>query len=71
MKNKGKIKVGDTIFIEQAWEDVTGRDHDEYATVLAIEPNGRMKLKFRRDNLTEMLADAEFFTKDYEDNIEN
>lgn len=71
MKNKGKIKVGDTIFIEQAWEDVTGNYHDEYATVLAIEPNGRMKLKFRRDDLTEMLADAEFFTKDYEDNIEN
>lgn len=34
--NEKKPKVGDTVFIEQAWEDETGAYHDENAKILAI-----------------------------------
>lgn len=29
--NPNDIRVGDTIYVEQAWKDTTGAYHDEYA----------------------------------------
>lgn len=66
MDNPKNIKVGDTVYIEQAWEDDAGNYADEYAEVLEIDPEGRMKLKFERDDITEFLSTAEHFVKDYE-----
>ncbi len=67
---KNKIKVGDTIEIEQAWEDEAGNYHDEFAEVLAIDADGDMKLKFDRKDITKFLSGAEFNVKDYQNNIE-
>ena len=40
-----KIKIGDEVLIEQAWEDEAGYYHDEYATVSRILPDGRLKFR--------------------------
>lgn len=42
---KEKIKIGDTVLIEQAWEDAAGQYHDEYMTVARILPDGRLKFR--------------------------
>ena len=64
-----KIKVGDTIEVEQAWEDDAGAYHDEEAEVLSIDNKGDMKLKFDRKDITEWLNGAEFNVKDFQDCI--
>ena len=61
-----KIKVGDTICIEQAWEDDNGCLHDEYAEVLEIDEDGNMSLKFSNKEINKFLTNAEFNVKDYE-----
>jgi hypothetical protein len=61
------IKVGDTIFVEDAWEDESGAYHDASAEVLSIDENGFMKLKFLREDVTEWLDGAEFHVDDYQD----
>jgi len=43
---KTKLKVGDKIMIEQAWEDGKGNYHDEPAKILVIDETGEMKLDF-------------------------
>lgn len=58
-----EIKVGDTILVEQAWEDDSGMYHDEYAKVLSIDENGDMKLKFKRKKINEYLKSATFNVK--------
>jgi len=60
-----KIEVGDTIYIEQAWEDEAGQEHDEYAEVSAIDKDGFMKLNFDREETTDFLSGADFNVKDY------
>ena len=42
---KEEIKIGDEVLIEQAWEDMNGCYHDEYATVARILPDGRLKFR--------------------------
>lgn len=64
-----KIKVGDIILVEQAWEDQTGSIHDEYAEVLAIDKNGFMKLKFDTQKITDFLDGVDFHIDDYEPEI--
>lgn len=60
-----EIKVGDNIFVEQAWEDEVGNYHDETAEVLEIN-DGKMRLKFPREDVTQFLDGAEFLIEDYE-----
>ncbi len=59
-----EIKVGDTILIEQAWEDESGIFNDEYATVLSIDKNGDMKLDYKRKSINGFLENATFNVKD-------
>lgn len=61
-----KIKIGDEIYVEQAWEDESGAYHDEYAIVQEIDDKGFMKLKFDKDEVNDFLADAEYNVKDFE-----
>ena len=61
-----KIKVGDTIEVEQAWEDDAGAYHDEEAEVLSIDNKGDMQLKFRNVPITRMLLSAEWNVKDFQ-----
>jgi len=68
-KEENKIKVGSTIFIEQAWEDNRGNYHDEYAEVLSIDDKGFMKLKFPTKEITKFLDGAEYNIKDYQDYV--
>lgn len=60
-----QIKVGDEIYVEQAWEDQTGALHDEYAIVEAIDENGDMKLKFKRDDVNKFLEGSTFNIRDF------
>ena len=62
-----KLKVGDTILVEQAWEDELGQYHDEYAKIRAINKEGKMKLNFEdvSQEVREFLQGAEFDSKDY------
>lgn len=66
MNNPNHIAVGDTIEVEQAWEDEQGNLHDEFPTVLAVnEETGELSLDFGRAETNEFLAGADFFAKDY------
>lgn len=55
---KEQIKVGDTVFIEQAWEDSHGEYHDADATVLEVgkdqdvKGDGLLKLDWGRKEST-------------------
>jgi hypothetical protein len=60
METKKTIKVGDTVLIEQAWEDEAGNYHDEWAKVLDIKETGEVKLEFNTKQVNDFLADAEF-----------
>lgn len=45
--NPNNIKIGDTIEVQQAWEDEAGSYHDEHAKVLSInEETGELALDF-------------------------
>jgi hypothetical protein len=66
--SKNKIKIGDTIFVEQAWEDEAGYYHDEIAEVLEIN-DGKMRLKFPREDVTKWLDGAEFLVEDYKNQV--
>jgi hypothetical protein len=61
-----EIKIGDNIFIEDAWEDEAGNYHDEVAEVLEIK-DGKMRLKFPREDVTKFLDGADFLVEDYKD----
>ena len=61
---KPEIKVGDSIYVEQAWEDEAGNFHDEVAEVLEIN-DGKMRLKFQREDVTKFLDGADFRIEDY------
>ena len=63
------IKVGDTIFVEEAWEDVAGYYHDEPATVLSIV-KGEMTLDFyaASEEVREFLSKTDgYMVSDYEE----
>jgi len=64
-----EIKVGNSIWIEQAWEDEAGQYHDESAEVLEIADNGKMRLKFPRKDATEFLDGMDFFVDDYKNQL--
>ena len=61
-----KVKVGDIIEVQQAWEDEAGVYHDEFAEVLSIGKFGEMELKFNRKSINGFLEKAEFYAQDYE-----
>lgn len=63
--NPNKIKVGDTIEVQDAWEDEAGGRHDEFPTVLEIAENGEMMLDFGSKEINGFLVGVEFFAKDY------
>lgn len=44
--NGNEIKKGDTVLIEQAWEDEAGHYHDEYAEVIGIGESGELSVEF-------------------------
>lgn len=44
--NGNEIKRGDTVLIEQVWEDEAGHYHDEYAEIIGIGVNGELSVKF-------------------------
>lgn len=65
MTNK-KLRVGDRVFVEQAWEDESGNYHDEYANIKAIDKNGNLSLEFNRQDITDFLATATYTEADVE-----
>lgn len=65
-----EIKIGDKIFVEQAWEDETGNYHDETAEVLEIN-DGKMRLKFPREDVTRFLDGMGFNIADYKNYVVN
>jgi len=69
MMEWGKIKVGDTIEIEQAWEDNGGACHDETAEVIYIHKGGEMQLKFKNVPLTRLFLNTGLNVKDYQNCI--
>jgi tRNA A37 threonylcarbamoyltransferase TsaD len=64
-----KIKVGDTVLIEQCWEDAAGNYHDEYAKIIEIAPDGTLKLEWQveRQEIKDWLDTAEYNIGDLED----
>ena len=52
--------------VEDAWEDTAGAYHDEYAEVLEIAADGRMRLKFGRDDVTTFLDGCDYYATEYE-----
>lgn len=68
MKNKNNFKVGDSLMIEQAWEDEKGQYHDEPAEINAInQKTGEMDLHFYEasDDVNIFLRKMSFFANDY------
>lgn len=63
--NPNRIKAGDVIEIEEAWEDGAGNYHDEFPVVLGVLKDGRLLLKFDDKDVNKFLKDAQFFAKDY------
>lgn len=63
--NKNNLKVGDTIEVEQAWEDDAGNYHDEFPTILEIKESGELTLDWGREELNEFLKGAEYNANDY------
>ncbi len=61
-----KIKKGDKVLVEQAWEDESGAYHDEYAFVKKVNKDGRLDLEFEGTSIEadEFLQYCEFFEKD-------
>ena len=39
------VKVGDEIYLEEAWEGTDGAYHDEYVTVVSIDKDRLMKFR--------------------------
>lgn len=56
---KQEIKIGDRVYIQQAWEDEQGNYHDEFADVVSIM-GGFAKLKFDKPEIDEFLDGADF-----------
>lgn len=59
MKKQKEVKIGDVIFVEEAWEDEQGNYHDEYARVKNMDEKGEMMLDF-----FEATADVQGFLED-------
>lgn len=62
-----KVKVGDEVLVEQAWEDDKGNYHDEYAKVLGVNEDKTLNLQFHEGlplELHEFLAGCEFYEED-------
>lgn len=64
------MKIGDKVFVEQAWEDEAGDYHDEIAEVVAIN-DGLVTFKFDRQDVMDWLSGCEYKAEDYEDCIVN
>jgi len=61
--NGKEIKKGDTVLVEQAWEDESGQYHDEYAEIISIGINGELSVKFLNvsDEVQEFLKGMEWW----------
>ena len=65
--NKNNLKIGDTVLVEQAWEDETGIYHDEFAEITKVSSKGELKLRFIgvAPEVKGYLAKYEYFANDY------
>lgn len=65
--NPNGLKIGDRIFVEDAAEDDNGARADDGAEILAIEEDGRIKLKFDTKSIDDFYGngDGDFYAKDY------
>lgn len=61
-----KYKVGDEVWFEEVWEDITGAYHDECAKILAIEKDGKLKLDWFDvpQSVKEALEEDEHYLED-------
>lgn len=66
-----ELKVGSVILVEQAWEDIRGEYHDEYAKVLSIDNLGFMKLEFEKEEINKFLKDCEYRFEEYKHCVVN
>jgi hypothetical protein len=61
-----KYKIGDVVIFEECWEDESGGYHDESATILAIDKDGKLELEWHLDRyenakeIEEFLESCEF-----------
>lgn len=66
------LYVGDTVYLEQCWEDQAGNYHDEYVEVAGINPDGTLKFRIghfltrkkRDQELQAYLNKCEWYPKD-------
>lgn len=64
--NPNNIKIGDTIEVQQAWENERGDYIDEFPVVVGLnEETGELKLDWGRKELNEFLESEEYYAKDY------
>ena len=67
-----ELKIGDKVFIEQAWEDEAGHYHDEHATISRILPNGELRFRIgywknrnaKDEKIQAWLNQQELYSKD-------
>ena len=57
-----EIKVGDRVLVEQAWEDEAGHYHDDYATVVNLDDQQNVVLKFEDEKIQEFLEGSDGYT---------
>jgi len=65
--NPNNLKIGDLIFVEQAWEDETGYYHDEMAKITKIDEDGELRLDWLASKeVKEFLAgSSDYYAKDF------
>lgn len=61
-----KYKVGDIVWFEEVWEDITGAYHDECAKILAIGKDKKLKLEWLDvpQTVKEALEEDEHYLED-------
>ncbi len=72
MSKEIKVSVGDSVLLEQCWEDEAGNYHDEHVEIARILPDGRLKFrighwksrKMRDQRLQAYLNQQDWYEKD-------
>lgn len=73
-KSLQKVKVGDEVFVEYAWEDEGGFIHAETVTVSRILPDGQLRFRFghwkkrtaQEQKIQAYMNQMEFYSSDVE-----
>ena len=68
------VKKGDTVLLEQAWEDEAGNYHDEFVEVAKVLPDGTFTVRighwktrtYKQEKLQAWLNQMDWYAKDYE-----